>query len=573
MSVTARSGCDVARPVATSSAAISYSEGMVYSNQWLQYGYLEIRARYPEGGGVWPAFWTLASGWPPEFDIAEYFGSDDRMHMGYCYGPDWTDTTWSSTNLYGEGFDSWHTYGLEWGPNYAKWYMDGVQRKTFTGSDVTSSSNYVILNSGMRSGVDSSTTFPNYFEVDYFRWYQETEIPSVVDDDDDDITYSGTWGAYSGNSGYDNTEHYSEVTDASATFTFTGCRARYYGFKRSDLGIAEILVDGESVDYVDCYSSKSQYFVLLYETPALVSGTHTLTVRVDGTKNPSSSGTEVIVDAFGVLTTAGSTDTAAPEPNPMTWASVPEATGGTTIAMQATTATDVSGVQYYFTCTDGGGHDSGWQSSPSYVDTGLTPETSYSYTVMARDMSEQQNQTSASGVASATTETSYVTLTLSVTAGGHIVEPTGSVVQYGEGAEVVIEATVNDPNCFVFAGWSGSAVEIGLVREPNALRTTVTLDADVTLQANFVSLLEVIIVDDNAWGDLGPNDLTVSDANENGTEERPFDSIQEAIAVASDYATIRVCPGTYVETLDFLGKALDVNGLDPNSDIPQALLR
>ncbi len=108
-----------------------------------------------------------------------------------------------------------------------------------------------------------------------------------------------------------------------------------------------------------------------------------------------------------------------------------------------------------------------------------------------------------------------------------------------------------------------------MVVDVNALRTTVTLDADATLQANFLSRLEVILVDDNAWGDPGPNDLTVSDANENGTEAAPFDSIQEAIEVAAEHATIRVCPGTYVETIDFLGKALDVNGLDPNSDIPQ----
>lgn len=93
-----------------------------------------------------------------------------------------------------------------------------------------------------------------------------------------------------------------------------------------------------------------------------------------------------------------------PSPNPMTWATVPYATGSTSIAMVATTASDVSGVEYYFTCTAGGGHDSGWQNSPTYEDTGLTPETSYTYTVKARDKSNNQNETAVSTTESATTQ-------------------------------------------------------------------------------------------------------------------------------------------------------------------------
>ncbi|MHC4654164.1 MAG: hypothetical protein ACYS91_03990 [Planctomycetota bacterium] len=72
--------------------------------------------------------------------------------------------------------------------------------------------------------------------------------------------------------------------------------------------------------------------------------------------------------------------------------------------MLATTASDDSGVEYYFTCTAGGGHDSGWQDSPAYEDTGLTPETSYTYTVKARDKSTNQNETQPSTEASATTD-------------------------------------------------------------------------------------------------------------------------------------------------------------------------
>jgi hypothetical protein len=96
-------------------------------------------------------------------------------------------------------------------------------------------------------------------------------------------------------------------------------------------------------------------------------------------------------------------DTSPPTPDPMTWETVPYAVSSSSIAMVATTATDASGVEYYFTCTAGGGNDSGWQPSPTYEDTGLQPETQYTYTVKARDMSPSQYETAASTAASATT--------------------------------------------------------------------------------------------------------------------------------------------------------------------------
>ena len=60
------------------------------------------------------------------------------------------------------------------------------------------------------------------------------------------------------------------------------------------------------------------------------------------------------------------------DPNPMSFATPPAALGQTSITMTATTASDPSGVQYFFECTAGGGHSSGWQDSPTYTDTGLT---------------------------------------------------------------------------------------------------------------------------------------------------------------------------------------------------------
>jgi len=89
-------------------------------------------------------------------------------------------------------------------------------------------------------------------------------------------------------------------------------------------------------------------------------------------------------------------DYAPPTPNPMAWApggepspvlDVPE------IIMTCVEATDVSGVEYLFSCAAGECHSSGWQASRSYVDGGLTPNAPYSYVVRARDTSPNHNTT------------------------------------------------------------------------------------------------------------------------------------------------------------------------------------
>ena len=77
-----------------------------------------------------------------------------------------------------------------------------------------------------------------------------------------------------------------------------------------------------------------------------------------------------------------------------------------------------------------------------------------------------------------------------------------------------------------------------------------------------LSPLDVLHVDDNALFDPGPNDLTVSDPNEDGSPEHPFDGIQEAIDVARDHVLILVKAGRYVECLDFKGKSIEVDGLE-----------
>jgi|GEM_PF-459814 len=106
---------------------------------------------------------------------------------------------------------------------------------------------------------------------------------------------------------------------------------------------------------------------------------------------------------YVIITPVTAADTTAPTPATMTWATPPTATSSSSITMTATTASDSSGVEYYFACTSGGGHDSGWQSSSTYIDSGLANDTTYTYKVKARDKSVNRNENAWSSPASATT--------------------------------------------------------------------------------------------------------------------------------------------------------------------------
>ena len=112
------------------------------------------------------------------------------------------------------------------------------------------------------------------------------------------------------------------------------------------------------------------------------------------------------------------TDLTAPTPNPSTFSSPPNATSSFEIAMTATTATDVTAVQYYFdeTSANPGGTDSGWQSQPTYTDTGLSPGVQYTYRVLARDAALNQ-----------TTPSDSVDVTTPIIAGARLITPTKQI--------------------------------------------------------------------------------------------------------------------------------------------------
>jgi hypothetical protein len=96
-------------------------------------------------------------------------------------------------------------------------------------------------------------------------------------------------------------------------------------------------------------------------------------------------------------------DVAPPSPDPSAWAIAPNAINSSSITMTATTATDISGVEYYFANITDPNHNSNWVASPTWIDTGLVNKTTYTYQVKARDTSASHNETGWSPDANATT--------------------------------------------------------------------------------------------------------------------------------------------------------------------------
>ena len=146
------------------------------------YGYVESRVMVPGGKGLWPALWLLPNdhSWPPEIDVMEILGDQPaETHMNYHYtksdgshgnvGNAWTGPDFSA---------GWHTFGVDWQPGSLVWYVDGVERFRFTGTQVTSKASYVLLNLAVGGNwpgsPDASTAFPADYLVDYVRVWQKS---------------------------------------------------------------------------------------------------------------------------------------------------------------------------------------------------------------------------------------------------------------------------------------------------------------------------------------------------------------------------------------------------------------
>ncbi len=77
---------------------------------------------------------------------------------------------------------------------------------------------------------------------------------------------------------------------------FTGTCVEWYGLKNTDLGKADVYLDGAVVTSgVDTHDARRQN-ALLFTKGKLTNGAHTFKVVATGEKNPASSGTALVHD-------------------------------------------------------------------------------------------------------------------------------------------------------------------------------------------------------------------------------------------------------------------------------------
>lgn len=143
------------------------------------YGVFEMRAKFPRGKGLWPAFWLLPQdmSWPPEADIVEALGRD--MTTLFVTSHSKTEQMISTAVKVPDMAAGFHSYTLDWGPGKVAWYFDRVCVRSGPTPTDWHQPMYLLLNLAVGGpddhwggAPDATTMFPATMEVSYVRVWQ-----------------------------------------------------------------------------------------------------------------------------------------------------------------------------------------------------------------------------------------------------------------------------------------------------------------------------------------------------------------------------------------------------------------
>jgi beta-glucanase (GH16 family) len=148
------------------------------------FGRIEVRAKLPQGTGVWPAIWMLGTrgGWPAggEIDIMEFVGKEPNLvHATVHFNKNGKHASSGNKIKTEKPFDDFHVYAVEWFADHMDFYFDKQKYHTFQNSqaenDPFSKPQYLLINlalGGSWGGKIDDSIFPQKYLVDYVRVYQ-----------------------------------------------------------------------------------------------------------------------------------------------------------------------------------------------------------------------------------------------------------------------------------------------------------------------------------------------------------------------------------------------------------------
>lgn len=163
----------------------SYLSGAITSTAKFTttYGYIEMRAKMPEGFGLWSGFWMLGADFidlkPQLFVVEHNGGKPNSVFHNYNYHD--ADGNLRSPGQWEVSVDTvttdFHTYGVRWEEQLLVFYVDGMPKYRIEGENVSSQAMYLIANlavGGVWPGSpQSSTQFPTALHIDYIRAYSK----------------------------------------------------------------------------------------------------------------------------------------------------------------------------------------------------------------------------------------------------------------------------------------------------------------------------------------------------------------------------------------------------------------
>lgn len=153
------------------------------------YGRVDVRAKLPAGGGVWPAIWMLGAnfgtvGWPAcgEIDIMEYVGNNPGQISSALHTTSSSGATvnYKATSISNETTE-FHLYSVIWTEQSISFLLDDVEYYTYSPSTKNDdtwpfyNNQFIILNiamGGNLGGAIDANFDTSTMEIDYVRVYQ-----------------------------------------------------------------------------------------------------------------------------------------------------------------------------------------------------------------------------------------------------------------------------------------------------------------------------------------------------------------------------------------------------------------